>query len=93
MNDLVAFIAFIVNLIIFIWFGSTLNSINRHLRRVADHSERQIRLLASVANELAQAQREKRVDTSPDLTEYECDKCGGDIPAGATACPKCGELS
>jgi hypothetical protein len=50
MNFLLSIIAFVVNLVFFIWFGYTLNSINRHLGRVADHSERQTKLLASIAN-------------------------------------------
>jgi len=86
MSDLFAFIAFVANLAFFIWFGSTLNSINRHLVKVADHSERQTKLLASMANEL-----DKETNTVSDLTQYECDKCGTDIPPGAKACPKCGE--
>jgi ribosomal protein L40E len=91
MSDLIAFIAFVANLAFFIWFGSTLNSINRHLSKVADHSERQTKLLASMANELAH--QTKETNTVADLTQYECDKCGNDIPPGARACPKCGELT
>jgi len=50
MSDLIAIIAFLANLTFFIWFGATLNSINRHLRQVADHGERQTKLLAAIAN-------------------------------------------
>jgi len=64
MEGLVALIAFIANIAFFFWFGSTLNSINRNLeymamttkytsdltKFLADHAERQTRLLASIAN-------------------------------------------
>jgi hypothetical protein len=50
MGDLIAIIAFLANLMFFIWFGAMLNSINRHLRQVADHGERQTKLLAAIAN-------------------------------------------
>jgi hypothetical protein len=93
MSDLLAFIAFIANLVFFIWFGSTLNSINRHLRQIADHSELQTKLLASIANEPDQGHRDNKTSAATDLSEYECDKCGGDLPPGAKACPKCGELT
>lgn len=49
-SDVFSFIGFVVTVIFFIWFGSTLNSINRHLSRIADHSERHTKMLASVAN-------------------------------------------
>lgn len=50
MSDLSAIIVFLANLVFFIWFGATLNSIDRHVRNVADHAERHTRLLASIAN-------------------------------------------
>ena len=46
-------IAFIASLLFFIWFGLTLNSINRHIKIVADHAERQTKILASIANDAA----------------------------------------
>jgi hypothetical protein len=49
-NDMFSLIGFVVSIIFFIWFGSTLSSINRHLANIADHSERQTKMLASVAN-------------------------------------------
>ena len=50
LSTLMAIIAFIANVLFFIWFGRTLNSIDRHLGDVADHSARQTKLLASLAN-------------------------------------------
>lgn len=50
MSGLLALIVFVANVVFFIWFGRTLNSINRHLKHVADHAERQTKLLASIAN-------------------------------------------
>jgi hypothetical protein len=50
MGDLIAIIVFCANLIFFIWFGATLTSINRHLGNIADHTERQTKLLAAIAN-------------------------------------------
>jgi hypothetical protein len=44
------FIVFVVDLLFFIWFGRTLNSINRHLAQVADHTQRQTVLMAAIAN-------------------------------------------
>jgi small-conductance mechanosensitive channel len=52
MNDFFAFVAFLANLIFFLWFGSTLNSINRHLKRIAEHAERQTRSLAALVHAL-----------------------------------------
>ncbi len=49
-NDLVAVIVFVANLVSFIWFGNTLTSINHRLGTIADHTERQTRLLAALAN-------------------------------------------
>lgn len=50
MSVLLEIIAFLASLLFFIWFGRTLNSINRHLDYVADHAERQTKLLAAIAN-------------------------------------------
>jgi hypothetical protein len=50
---LIAMIVFIANLLFFVWFGSALTSINRHLGNIADHAERQTRLLAALANAAA----------------------------------------
>jgi hypothetical protein len=47
---MLAIIAFVANVLFFIWFGSTLNSINRHLGKIADHTERHTKLLAAIAN-------------------------------------------
>jgi hypothetical protein len=49
MDELFGFIALIVSLFFFVWFHATLTSIKRHLERVADHAERQTKLLASIA--------------------------------------------
>jgi TRAP-type C4-dicarboxylate transport system permease small subunit len=41
---------FLADLIFFIWFGWTLNSINRNTRISAMHAARHTKLLASLAN-------------------------------------------
>jgi hypothetical protein len=86
MSEFVGFIAVIVNLFFFFWFGSTLNSINRHLGRVADHAERQTKLLASIA-------KSPDGDSTPvpaaQPTKH-CRKCDGLIPADAIYCVLCG---
>jgi hypothetical protein len=68
-SDLLAILVFILNLIFFIWFGTTLNSINRHLGNIADHVERQTKLQASIANA-------SEPENKTDPEEFECDKCG-----------------
>lgn len=60
MGDLVAIIAFLVNVAFFFWFGSTLNSINRNLAQVADHAQRQTKLLASIANAAGAAENKSQ---------------------------------
>ena len=50
MSEFIAIVVFFANLIFFIWFGATLNSINRHLGKISDHTERQTKLLAAIAN-------------------------------------------
>jgi hypothetical protein len=59
MNEIFAIIAFLAIVVFFIWFGSTLNSINGQLKCVADHAERQTKLLASIANALPDEGSEK----------------------------------
>ena len=50
MDAIFVVIAFIANLIFFLWFGSTLNKIKLYLYLIADHASRQTKLLASIAN-------------------------------------------
>lgn len=50
MSELLSLIAFLANLVFFIWFGATLSSINQRLGHIADHAGRQTKLLASIAN-------------------------------------------
>jgi hypothetical protein len=50
-NDILGITGLVMSVTFFIWFGLTLNSINENLFKIADHSERQTKLLASVANE------------------------------------------
>ena len=50
MNQLLAITAFLANLLFFIWFGRTLNSIKQHLAQIGEHAERQTKLLAAIAN-------------------------------------------
>jgi hypothetical protein len=84
MGELFGFIALIANLIFFFWFGSTLNSINRYLGRVAEHAERQTKLLASIA-------KSPDEDSTPVPTPTKhCRKCDGLIPAEAIYCALCG---
>jgi hypothetical protein len=49
LSDFISILAFIGNVIFFIWFGTTLNAIRSHLQTCADHAERQTRLLASIS--------------------------------------------
>jgi hypothetical protein len=50
MGDLLAIIVFVANFLFFMWFGTTLNSIKRHLGDIAEHAERQTKMLAVIAN-------------------------------------------
>ena len=89
MSDIFGFVAFFANLIFFFWFGSTLNSINRHLGRVADHTERQTKLLASIAN--TPEGDSTPAPAAPQLPSKHCGKCDGVIPINAIYCAICGK--
>ena len=53
-------IAFIVSLLFYIWFGNTMNSMNKHLGEIAESQRSHTRLLASIANDVA-----KRIPGQP----------------------------
>ena len=61
LSDLIAIIVFIGNVIFFIWFGTTLNSIRAYQQKCADHAERHTRLLASIS--IAQKERNELRET------------------------------
>ena len=61
LSDLISILAFIGNVIFFIWFGTTPNAIRAHLAKCADHTERQTRLLASIS--ITQKERAELTET------------------------------
>jgi hypothetical protein len=49
-GSLIAIIACAINVAFFAWFGNTLTSINENLKVIADHTKRQTKMMAFVAN-------------------------------------------
>jgi hypothetical protein len=86
-----AFIAFVVNLIFFFWFGSRLNSISRNLAAVAEQSVRQTRLLASLANTTAEAVAPQPTVREDGRPKKQCINCQAWVPESASACSYCGK--
>jgi hypothetical protein len=48
-NDLGAIVAFVLTVLFFIWFGATLNSINRHLANLNILAEQSLNNLRSIS--------------------------------------------
>ena len=81
MSEVFAGISFFANLVFFIWFGGTLNSVNRHLGSIADQSERQTKLLASIANSTPDPRPGDRATASVSNTKDYLEQEFADDPA------------
>jgi hypothetical protein len=81
------FIAFVISLIIFIWFGYTLNAIKRNTEETAAQTKRQTRILQQLGDKYAPSGEETEVPSAP---VRRCDPCNIDFPPDAVFCPGCG---
>lgn len=54
-SELLSLVAFLATIVFFAWFVSTLGSINKRIGKIADHAERQTKLLASIAKAIPEA--------------------------------------
>jgi hypothetical protein len=81
MSELFALIGFIANLIFFIWFGATLNSINRHLRNLDHHFGEPESGMSVPAGEAP----------VPADWKYRCPKCKTPADKGTEVCAGCGK--
>jgi hypothetical protein len=87
MSDVFSFIGFVVELVFFIWFGLTMNSINRRLGEIAEDSSRQTALLASITKA---AKPPEVADQTP---KKPCVSCRNPIPIAAKYCVYCGKAA